>query len=98
MIERSRIPVSAICKVRGIGVADSVSHVHICLEFFQTLLVLDAKALFLIHDQQAEAFELDILGQQRMRANDDIDRSVRHAFLGRACILGGNKISIRDEH
>jgi len=35
--------------------------------------VVDAEALFLVDNEQAEILEMDILGQQAMRANNNID-------------------------
>ena len=42
----------------------------------ERLLVLDAKILLLINDQKTEIVELDRLGQQRMRADDDFNLAV----------------------
>ena len=45
---------------------------HVGFELFQPFLVHHAKALFLIDDDQAEAFELDRFRKHGMRADDDI--------------------------
>ena len=54
---------------------------HIRAHLFQPLLVVHAKALFLIHDQQAQILEGHTLGQKRMGADHDIDRAIGHAAL-----------------
>ena len=51
------------------------------LERLQPLLVGDAEALLLVDDDEAEPLELDRLGEQRMRADDDVDRAVGQALL-----------------
>ena len=58
---------------------------HVGLERLQPLLVRDAEMLLLVHHQQAEIGELDRLRQQRMGADDDVDRAVGEAaaHLGR---------------
>ncbi len=73
MIERSRTPVSASCKVRGIGVAVSVSTCTSLAQRLELLLVRDAEMLLLVHHQQRQVLELDRLAEQRMGADDDID-------------------------
>ena len=42
-------------------------------ELLDLLLVGDAEALFLVHDQQAQIAKLDVLRQQPMGADDDVD-------------------------
>ncbi len=59
--------------VRGIGVAVSVSTstwLRICL---RRSLCVDAEALLLVDDHQAEVLERDVLLQQPVRADDDVD-------------------------
>ena len=70
---KSRMPTSDICKVRGIGVAVRLKTSTSCAHFFQPLLVHDAEAVLLVDDHQSQIFELDILLQQPMGADDDID-------------------------
>ncbi len=53
------------------------------LQRLQPLLVGDAEPLFLVDDDEAQPLELDILGEQRMGADDDIDIAARRAVLGR---------------
>ena len=51
-------------------------HMDVGAQLLQPLLVRDAEMLLLVDDQQAEILELDALGQQRVRADDDVDRAV----------------------
>ena len=77
----SRSPNNDMCSVRGIGVALMADHVHALLELLQALLVLDSEALLLVHDDQAQIFELNVLREQPMGADGDIDLAfgeVRH--------------------
>ena len=55
-------------------------HMDVGAQLLQPLLVGDAEMLLLVDDQQAEILELDALGQQRMRADDDVDRAVLRAL------------------
>ena len=48
-------------------------HIDVGLELLDALLVLDAEALLLVDDQQAEVLELDPLGQQPVGADDAVD-------------------------
>jgi len=70
------------------GVALHADHVHGLLQMFEPLLVLDAKALLLIHDHEAEIPELYVLGQQAVGADGDVHfafrqiRQRRFEFLG----------------
>ena len=61
---------------------------HVRAQLLQPLLVGDAEMLLLVDDQQAEILELDALGQQRVRAADDVDGPVLEPFLGRLGFLG----------
>ena len=70
------MPVSDISSVRGIGVADIVSTSTAGAQALQVLLVLDAEALLLVDDDQAEVLEPDGLLQQPVRADDDVDDAV----------------------
>ena len=58
--DMSRIPPRAIFKVRGIGVAVSVSTSISLRSDFDRLLVAHAETMFLINDDQADI--LDVLG------------------------------------
>ena len=73
MSERSRTPISDMCSVRGIGVAESVMHVDARPISFEALLVHDAKALLFVDHDQAEVGESDVLLKQPVRADDDVD-------------------------
>ena len=73
MIDRSRTPVSASCKVRGIGVAVSVSTCTSERSVLSFSLCDDAEMLLLVDHQQRQILELDALAEQRMGADDDID-------------------------
>ena len=54
---------------------------HFGAQLLQPLLVRDAEMLLLVDDDQAEILELDGLAEQRMRADDDVDRAVGDALL-----------------
>ena len=49
-------------------------------ELLEELFLPNAKALLLVDDDEAEILESDIPLHQTMRADDDIDRSVRQAL------------------
>ena len=74
------MPVIAISSVRGIGVADMVSTSTDGAQRLELLLVLDAEALLLVDDDQAELLEPGRRLQQPVRADDDVGRAV-----GRPC-------------
>ncbi len=63
-------------------------HVDVGAKLFQPLLVGDAEMLLLVDDQQAEVLELDALGQQRVRSDDDVDRALLEPGLGLFRLLG----------
>ena len=46
--------------------------IHILLHLLDFFLVGDTEALFLVHDQQTQIFELDILGEKPVCTDDDI--------------------------
>ena len=81
IIERSRTPVSASCSVRGIGVAESVSTWTSARSSFSRSLWLTPKCCSSSTIRSAEVLELDALAEQRMRADDDVDRAVGDALL-----------------
>ena len=54
-------------------------HVDVGAQLLELLLVGDAEALLLVDDDEAEVLELDGLGQDRMGADDDVDRRRRRA-------------------
>jgi hypothetical protein len=74
----SRMPVTAISSVRGMGVADIESTSTLCAALLQRLLVLDAEALLLVDDHQAEILERTSW-EQPVGADHDVDRAVGQA-------------------
>ncbi len=48
-------------------------HMHVLAQLLEPLLVRDAEVLLFVDDEQAEPRKLDLLAEQRMRADDDID-------------------------
>ena len=64
-------------------------HVDLGAKILQAFLLTYAEAVFLIDDDQAEAIELHFLGQELVRADDDVDLALRQllhrlrGFLGR---------------
>ena len=52
-------------------------HVDRRPQLLEPLLVLDAEALLLVDDDQAQVLELHVLRQQPVRADDDVDLAVR---------------------
>ena len=63
-------------------------HVQRLLHLLDGFLVIHAEALLLVHHQQAEVFELYILRQQSMRADDHVDFSGFELFQD-LLLLGG---------
>ena len=61
------------------------------LECLQPFLVADPKVLLLVDDHKAEPLELDALGEDRVGADDDVDRPVGDAFLGLLRLGGGDQ-------
>ena len=54
---------------------------HVLLELLQALLVTDAEMLLFVDDKEAETRELDLLAEQRVRADHDVDGAVLEACL-----------------
>ncbi len=46
------------------------------LELLDLLLVADAEALLLVDDEQAEVLEADVLGEEPVRADEDVDEAL----------------------
>ena len=71
-VETSRSPKTVIATVRGIGVAVMTSTCGGTLRLAaQGVALLDAEAVLLVDDDQAEVVELDAVLDQRVRADDD---------------------------
>ena len=66
-------------------------HVDLGAQLLQALLVADAEMLLLVDDDEAEILELDGLAEQRMGADDDVDRAVREALLDLLHLGGGHE-------
>ena len=64
-------------------------HVDLGAHRLDRLLVAHAEAVFLVDHEQAEALELDLVADQRVRADDDVDGAVGQAFEGGLDLLGG---------
>ncbi|EPJ40697.1 putative Transcription-repair-coupling factor [Streptomyces afghaniensis 772] len=58
-------------------------HVDVGAELLQLLLVLDAEALFLVDDDQAQVLELGLRREQAVGADDDVHRALAQAFQDR---------------
>lgn len=54
---------------------------NVGLERLQPFLVRHAEPLLLVDDDEAQPLELDILGEQRMGADDDVDIARGRAVL-----------------
>ena len=72
----------------GDGRGGQGQHVHAPGDLLEPLLVADAEALLLVHDEQAQVFELDVFAQQLVGADDQIHGAGLHGGDG-ALLLGG---------
>ncbi len=79
MIDRSRTPVSASCSVRGIGVAVSVSTCTSARSVLSFSLCATPKCCSSSTTSRPRSLNLIVLAEQRMRADDDVDRAVGEA-------------------
>ena len=61
------------------------------LELLQLLLLGDAEMLLLVDHEQPEMGEVDILGEQRVGADDDVEAALGELLLDFARLLGGNE-------
>jgi hypothetical protein len=66
-------------------------HVHVLAQLLQPLLVLDAEALLLVDDDEAEVLELHLLGQEGVGADDDLRRARLELGAGLVRLLGGDQ-------
>ena len=55
---------------------------NVTAQFFQSFLVLYAKTLFFIDNQQAETFKPDTIGEQRMGSDNNVQRALFQAPAG----------------
>ena len=58
------------------------------LELLQFFLLCDAEMLLLVDDEQSEMGEPDVLGEQRVRPDDDVEQAFDELFFDRARVLG----------
>ncbi len=60
---------------------------NVRLQLFQPLFLADAEMLLLVDDEQPEAQEGDVLGEERMGADDDVDAAFGQVPLDRRRLL-----------
>ena len=87
----SRTPDSASCRVRGIGVAVSVSTCTSAFSCFSFSFCATPKCCSSSTISEAEMGETHILGEQRVRADDDVDPAVGEFRLDLLRLLGGDQ-------
>jgi hypothetical protein len=66
-------------------------HVDIGFQRLEPFLVVNAEPLLLVDDDEAEALELDALGEDRVGADDDVDAALRQSLLDRLGLGGGDE-------
>ena len=72
---------------------------HLGAQLLELLLVGDAEMLLLVDDDEAEVLELDGLAEQRMGADDDVDRALGEFLLHPGQLGGGDEPrGLRDVH
>ena len=64
-------------------------HIHVFAHFLERFLVSDAEPLFLVHNEQTEILELDLLVEQLVRADNQIDRARLQLFEQRSLLRAG---------
>ena len=89
--DSSRTPVSASCSVRGIGVADSVSTCTSVFSSFSRSLCLTPKCCSSSMISRPRFLNEIDAAEQRMGADDDVDRAVGDALLGLGEFLGADQ-------
>ena len=95
----SRTPDSASCKVRGIGVAVSVRTCTSALSCFSFSFCATPKCCSSSTIDEAEMREPHILGEQRVRADDDVDPALGELLLDLLRLLGADQPrQLRDAH
>ena len=65
--------------------------VDVRAHLLEPLFVLHAKMLLFVDHQQAKVLEPDGLGEQRVGANDDVDRSIGNTVAGQGRIFCTHK-------
>ena len=65
--------------------------VDVGLELLQLLLLRHAEMLLLVDDEEPEMGEPDILGEQRVGADDDVEPAVGELLFDLARVLGGDQ-------
>ena len=75
LFEHGHVPYAGQRHVQGAGYGrgGQRQHVYGLGQLFQVLLVRYAEALFLVHNQQAQVLELDVLLNDPVRADQDVD-------------------------
>jgi len=91
MIDKVADAVRPISKVRGIGLAVSVSTSTPTAIFFTASLCETPEALLLVHHQKAEVGKGDVLAEQAVGADHDVDRPAFHPGDDRLGFSGGEK-------
>ena len=66
-------------------------HVHVGAHLLDSLLVLHAESLFFVHHEQPEVLELDVLGQQAVRPDDDVDLAFLYTLDDLGLLLRGQE-------
>ncbi|MNY60660.1 hypothetical protein D3C86_1972420 [compost metagenome] len=66
-------------------------HVHVRLQTLELLFVGHAKTLLLIHDEQAQILELNVLRQKAMGPNDNVNGTFLDAFHHLSLFLLGSE-------
>ena len=80
IVDMSRMPPSAIYRVRGMGVAESVRTSTSRRIFLRCSLWDTPNRCSLVDDDEAGSFEGDVLLDQAVRANDDVDGAFGQLF------------------
>ena len=75
----SRRPSSAMCSVRGMGVAVIVSTSTVARMRLSRSLCSDAEPLLLVDDHQAQVVELHVPAEQAVRADEDVHLARRQS-------------------
>ena len=73
MIEMSRSPESDMCRVRGIGVAESASTSTSSRSARSSSFCCDAEALLLVDDHEPELLRDHVARQDPVRADEHVD-------------------------